>query len=425
MQVSQSSNFLCKSLVTTVAFTVLMGCGGGGGGDGTPEPATTPPPTAEQPVIGEDNFDGKAALLANIVQSIITPAFTKFVTSSNDLSISVTDYCAGLGGAEETALLDDARIKWQTAMLDYQKIELMQVGPLIANDSELRNRFYSYPVVSTCAVDQHVINFENNVLSNGSAFDINLTEPNRLGLDTLEYLLFNRVLTHSCPDQVTVTSDDNWNVRTDAERIALRCNYAEEVAKKLNTDANALVAAWDPNGVNQFINAGSADSAFATEKVAINAISDALFYSDTVLKDEKLAKAIGIAANSCSGAICTQDLESQFAKTSKEQILANLQALQEIFLGNTASATEEGVGFDDYLIALDGETLASTIAQDIAKAIASTNNVEGNLFDALTTSQAQVEQIHDDIKTVTDQLKTDFINQLGLELPATAAGDND
>ena len=37
----------------------------------------------------------------------------------------------------------------------------------------------------------------------------------------------------------------------------------------------------------------------------------------------------------------------------------------------------------------------------------------------------QVKEVHDQLKDVTDNMKTDFIQRLALELPATSAGDND
>jgi hypothetical protein len=36
-----------------------------------------------------------------------------------------------------------------------------------------------------------------------------------------------------------------------------------------------------------------------------------------------------------------------------------------------------------------------------------------------------VQEVHDQLKDVTDNMKTDFIQRLALELPATSAGDND
>lgn len=65
------------------------------------------------------------------------------------------------------------------------------------------------------------------------------------------------------------------------------------------------------------------------------------------------------------------------------------------------------------------------MAADIIAAIAASKNYQQSLTQALANDADRVEQTHADIKNVTDQLKTDFIKSLALELPKTSAGDND
>ena len=62
---------------------------------------------------------------------------------------------------------------------------------------------------------------------------------------------------------------------------------------------------------------------------------------------------------------------------------------------------------------------------NITKALTAIDQLTTSLAVALENTPEQVEQIHTDVKDITDQLKTDFITSLALELPATSAGDND
>lgn len=114
-----------------------------------------------------------------------------------------------------------------------------------------------------------------------------------------------------------------------------------------------------------------------------------------------------------------------------------------LFVGGSDAA--EDIGFDDFLVEVDGEELATTMTNDIDAAIAlieqfnptaesraddqgsehksSFNN--GNMNDAVMTNPEKVQAIYVAVKKVTDNLKSLFITYLALELPITSAGDAD
>ncbi|OBT08302.1 hypothetical protein A9267_11380 [Shewanella sp. UCD-FRSSP16_17] len=370
------------------------------------------------------DFD-QAALISNIVDGVITPTFQQFAAKSLTQANDIAALCQAEAGLQQgsidnaalTSATETAAQSWRTTMNQWQRVEMMQIGPLLNDDGALRNKIYSWPVMSRCGVDLDVVSFENNDI-NGTPYDITTRTPARKGMVALEYLLFNPSLEHSCTGSVT---PEGWDNRTDESRRLARCEFAAEVAKDINNNANQLVTEWSgENGYAATLkSAGEAGSSFATVHEAVNKLSDALFYIDSVTKDGKLATPLGYFANTCGTSVCPEDVESPLAAHSIDNIASNLIALKALYEG------DQGIGFDDYLVDENDATTAALITQSIDAAIANAQAYEQSLAATLTDNEQQVVETHADVKAVTDTLKSDFINTLALELPQTSAGDND
>jgi len=144
-----------------------------------------------------------------------------------------------------------------------------------------------------------------------------------------------------------------------------------------------------------------------------------LFYLDSSTKDGKLATPLGIFANECGSTVCPQTVESKYSQNSLANILNNLIGFEKLLTGNG------GLGFTDYLLDVGDDSTATEMANNVTNTINAINQVDSSLANELTNNPEQIEQIHNNVKNITDQLKTDFITSLALELPATSAGDND
>ena len=370
------------------------------------------------------DFDQKA-LIANLVDGVITPTFEQFVSVSNQQISDINAYCTAASAFEQdssdntslTQASDTAQQSWRNTISVWQQVEMMQLGPLLNDDGALRNKIYSWPVTSRCGVDLDVVSFENNDI-NGVPYDITSRTPARKGLVALEYLLFNPSFEHSCTGTVTPAG---WDNRTDDDRRVARCEFAAEAAKDINHNAQQLLIQWsgDDGYGTSLKQAGETGSSFATVHEAVNKLSDALFYIDSVTKDGKLATPLGLFANSCGTSVCVEDVESPIAKHSIENITRNLEALDALFSG------KEGLGFDDYLIDENDADTATALRDRIATALANSRSYQASLADTLVNDEDKVTSTHNDVKAVTDKLKNEFINSLALELPQTSAGDND
>jgi len=412
---------LRAALAATVLATTLVGCG--------ESSSSTAGPDFGAPTVTPNDFN-EADLLENLADNVVTPTYTQFAGLSTQLATDIGAYCdteialdAQTGTTEAvSAALNTAQNSWRSSMNQWQQIELMQFAPLINNDGILRDRIYSWPVVSTCGVDLDVVSFEAGNI-NGAPFDITLRTPSRKGLDALEYLLFNSNMDHSCTD---ATFPAGWNGRTEQSRKIARCQFATEVAGDINNNADVLVSEW--SGTNGFASvlktAGTTGNQFETEHEAVNHISDAMFYIDSITKDGKLATPLGLFANVCGAEPCPEAVESPYANNSLNNILNNLLSLQALYSGDL-NTSGQGVGFDDFLVDVGDNDTAQAMTTAIAQAIESINAYQASLASALENNPDQVEDSHGEVKDITDIMKADYINSLALELPATSAGDND
>lgn len=415
-----------RQLVAVAALTSLVACsesssskaGSDFGGNKPPTPPT--PPT---------NTFNQKALLANIVDNIITPTYQKFQTQATAQHKAINDYCGlekGFNAGDDrqpiTDSLTNVQAQWLTTMNQWQLAEVMQIGPLTVNSSTLRNNIYSWPVVSHCGVDQDVMFFRAGSI-NSTPYEITNRTATRRGLDAVEYLVYSNTLSHSCTTEKPILT--TWPDLSDQDKRIARCNFATEIANDIVNSSKTLNEQWTTYAATLKA-AGDAGNTFTDVHEGVNAVSNALFYLDSMVKDTKIGKPLGLFSNECgpTSAICSSEVESPLSAKSVSHLIQNLKAFQQVFTGQGTDSTNT-VGFDDYLIDVNDKATSDAIITATAQAISDLETYKLSLATQLTTDSAVVEATHGKVKVVTDQLKTDFINSLALKLPATSAGDND
>ena len=369
----------------------------------------------------DDNFD-RSALLRNVTENVLLPTYEQFRDRTAELVEAVGTYCDSLEESDELTNRTAAEQAWKNAMIAWQWAELMQVGPTVDDDRHLHDLVYSWPVVSGCAVDQEVMALHDDP----GNYDITQTLANRRGLDANEYALFSGDLGSECAPQIRPAG---WDALSDTEKRAARCAFVKQAASDLAAHAQTTLDKWTTSGaafMNELIMAGTQSSRFASEHAAVNALFGALFYIDTVTKDEKLGQPTGLIPNACSAdsAPCLRELESQYARHSKENIAANLTGFRRLFFGDAQDGSE-GSGFDDYLVARGRGDVAEAIRTAVDTAQAAVEEIPGSASEALQSNYNKVVDAHAAVRAVTDSLKNDVPDILSLEIPTEAGGDND
>ena len=410
---------LANLVLSSAAIAVIMGLVGCGESSSSTQGALFSK-AATNPTAPSNSFN-QTLLLQSLTDNVIVPTYTKFAQLAVEQDTAINNYCDALTSkaVDTESKQNSAKQSWRDAMAVWQIAEVMQIGPLVDNNNDLRNKIYSWPNTSACALDQDV------VLAEQASYDINTRTSSRKGLDAIEYLLFNPNLNHSCT--VFGTDPQGWNNRTDEDRTAARCGLAKLASADLVSNSEELLTAWNGTANAQgyadiLKNAGQQDSVFNNAQDAVNDVSDAIFYVDKLTKDAKLATPLGVFANDCGLSPCAENVESRFANHSLQNIISNIQGLNMIFLGGE---TDAGIGFDDYLVDVGAADTATKMRGDLTEVIEFALSLQSSLTDLLVQDPEQVKEVHDQLKDVTDNMKTDFIQRLALELPATSAGDND
>ena len=375
-------------------------------------------------------------LLRSLGENFIIPVYEDFKTKAEGLKEKTKSYndsvsASVINKADESDKLKQAQEAWKKAMKTWQKAEMMQLGPAGTSGKRiggknLRDEVYSWPTSNPCKVDTEIV---ENQFGSKNFFSDN--RVNAYGLDAIEYLLFHTGTSSSCPDTATIITNNKWKSFSDKERTKRRAAYAASAAAEVARRAGELLGIWktgETNFLEQFTNAGSGKSVYESQKAALNEILGAMFYLDLVVKDQKLARPLGLTSD-CSSA-CPDSLESRYANYSKEEIIENLRSFQEFFQGgqgrqNGQKNSNDNKGFDDLLQSMGESNLVNDLTENIKAAIAKAEGINGSLKDLLNGNSSSVRSLHGDIKKITNQLKGDMVTVLKLQIPQDAAGDSD
>jgi uncharacterized protein len=378
---------------------VLAACGGG------------PDPSADAP---DDGFD-RTALLDHLGHRVLLPIQSEFAVKATALPAAIGAYCTALDAGPASP--DGARAAWRDAMDIWERADALLVGPAEMDHSTLRDRIYAWPLVSTCGIDRDTA----SRFADPASYDITTKLANVRSLASIEFLLHTTGTAHTC-----ATPPPGFDA-LGADLPRARCRLAEALAVDVAAQAQALELGWKADGgdfAGELARAGQGGS-IASAQEALNLVSDSLFYVDRMVKDMKLAEAAGIAINACGtvGTPCLREVEHPNADRATFAIRANLRALREAFTGTTATA--EGPGFDDFLRAIGHPEVGDRMVASIDAAIAAADALPDSFLAALATDYAKVVAVHTAAKAFTDDLKSQFLTLLGLEIPDDVATDND
>jgi uncharacterized protein len=372
-------------------------------------------PGADAPA---DSFD-RSALLDHLANRVLLPAQTGFAAAADALPTALTAYCDALDGGQPGATLEAARAGWASAIDAWEAADALLVGPAAMDHKAIRDRIYSWPLLSTCGVDRDTA----SSFTDPTSYDAATRLVNVRSLAAIEYLLYTTETAHTC-----ATPPAGWDA-LGADLPRARCRLALALARDVATNAAALAAAWRRDGgdyVGQLVMAGQVGSTISTAQEGVNRVSDAMFYVDRMVKDMKLAEPAGIAVNACGtvDAPCEREVELRYADRASTAIRINLRALREVFTGTT-TATATGPGFDDFLGALGHTDVSDRMVSKLDAAIAAADALPDSLLTALATDYAKVVAAHRALTAFTDDLKSQFLTLLALEIPDDVATDND
>jgi uncharacterized protein len=373
-------------------------------------------PSSTKPDAIADQFD-RNALLAHLSEHVLLPIHATFDAKANALPAAIAAHCDALDAGTPGTTLETARAAWRDAIDSWQRAEQLLIGPAEMDNKALRDRIYAWPLLAPCDVDRDVA----SRWANPASYDLSTKLQRQRSLLAIEYLLFPQSEAHNCAIAPT-----GWDA-LGGDLPRARCRLAHVLASDVAAAATTLHTAWRADGGNyagELAQAGNGSS-ISSAHAGVNLVSNSFFYVDRMVKDMKLAEAAGIAVNAC-GTVqepCLREVELRFADRATTAIRINLTTLREAITGTTAAI--DGPGFDDFLIAVGQPDVAARMTAELDAAIAKATALPESFVGALTTNYAAIVDSHAALKLFTNDLKSQFLTLLALDIPDDVASDND
>ena len=151
-------------------------------------------------------------LLEDTGTEVILPSLELFKQDITMLHQSLTELEIGFDNAAYEASLPSIQERWKSTMRIWQRLEVMQIGPIGSSLSTIggqsyRDEIYSWPLSDHCRIDQHIVaeswmsddfHEENTVYS--------------YGLDALEHVLFSD-LSSTCSEDLQTSEQESVKPR--------------------------------------------------------------------------------------------------------------------------------------------------------------------------------------------------------------------
>lgn len=377
-----------KSDSFTLALPILLvffvtACGGGGGGGTSPPPA--PPPAPPPPPVATDPLgevgtkeEEQDRLFEAIGEDVIAPAYAELDDKAEALEQAVENFCNA--PTEDHGSLEDA---WREAMLAWQEIQHVAVGPIESENR--RYRLQWYPDRSD-TVRKEV----DDALSESDPLTEQVIAGRPVGiqgLPALEYLFFEVGGLHS------------------ADRGPRRCELARAVAANVSTIAGEVADPWLENGayVEDFVNATGDD--FTERDDVLIAILEALGVQAEFIGDQKLKPAID-GSNA-------ESLESHYAAHSAENISANIGGLDALF----EAEADDAYRLRDYMERVhEADSITERLDTELTAAADHIDGFEGSLEDVVTGMvSGAADSLYDAVQEIAD-LAVETAAEAGVQL---------
>jgi uncharacterized protein len=324
----------------------------------------------DKEITPETEFE-KKDILTNLADNWIIPAYTDFSVKLADLR---SDWNAFKLSPNEVEL-NEVRNAWKETYLSFQNVKFIEFGPAMTIGF----------VGATGTFPSDTLIIENNI--SAGTYDLaTFSNIPAIGLPALDYLFYQ--------------TDALSKLQTDANRR----QYVDEILSKIDSEINYIITNWASYRAT-FI-AGTGTSSTSPFSLLVNAY----------VKDFEIIKwtKIGIPLGKQSlGIQRLEYLETRNSKFGKELMIQNYRALKSVFLGNSFNGSI-GIGFDDYLKALEKQTLASTIETRFDFLISEPQTWSTDLENLIVNENLTVENYYNYIHNSVVYLKTDMTSAFGI-----------
>jgi hypothetical protein len=386
-------------------------------------------------------------LITNTSHNVVYPTVKELNLNTQELHESVSNYCDELDDLKKSEIkvsnehyknmIDFMRLKpqkkWKAVMSQFHRYEIMQYGPVKSPLSTTMSSLYTFDTSHKCKV---VINISRDRTPN---FNITDEEDYKLiGLDAVEALLFTDLNKSLCP------RDLPWDSKPVLDKQIESCKYTKQLTKAITLKADELENDWSIEG-SDFNSQILTANALGSNENAVNQVSQALFLLYGGIVDAKVTVPAGIQVfndrlTTCEEK-CHEKTEHQYSGQSIESMISALEGFYYLFNGINPESGQNGISFDDLLVAQHNDHIVNGINSALNDAIANykkhigiksltdlSKNVDKEKCQNTTSKNRLVEicALNKDVEIVTDYLLQMEVLLKGiLSRPTSQQGDND
>jgi hypothetical protein len=343
-------------------------------------------PDTPKPDSGQTTLN-RGAVLENVASNIILPSYANYKVKLDSLAIESEAFTSN----PDSASLARLRKAWEMAYIEWQKVELFDVGP--AASYRLRNHCNIYPASSST--------IESNMTNVGA---VNFDDPANYaaqGFPCLDYLLFG---------QGTI-SETVTKYTTDANRVA----YLKAVINKMNSLFTTVFSAWTGGYKNTFVSNTSLEIGSPMSDL----VNGYVMNYERYLRTGKFGLPSGVMVT--DGAI-RPDLVEAFYNKKISLTLAKTahQASVDFFNGKSVINGTEGPSFKTYLNELGakdnktGQLLSEALSNQFALSKSKMELLANNLAQEVQTNKPAVVAVFNELQTAVRMLKVDMTSAMSI-----------
>ncbi|WP_207507099.1 imelysin family protein [Telluribacter humicola] len=369
-QLVKNTTYFC------VMLAIIWACGNGG----------------EEPTPGTDtdNMDRKA-MLTHMADNIIIPSYDNFRVKFDVMKSASDAFAATPNQTTLTAF----RKAWEEAYIEWQKVELFDIGP--GEVHTMRYYFNIYPA--------DVQGIATNIANPASDLELP-TSFARQGFPALDYLI----------NGVGATDAEIVDYYTTTPEAAARRAYIKRVTDRMNSLLTMVINEWKGSYRDSFISKTGLDISSSTS----NLVNSYVMHFERYVRSGKFgipsgAMLNGVVAPEKVEAFYKKDLSLTLAKTAH-------QAVVDFFNGKNVKTGETGPSFSSYLTALGakdsstGKTLAELINAQFAASKAKMDALQPNLYNEIKTNNQAVKDVYTEMQKAVRMLKVDMASAMSITI---------
>ena len=314
----------------------------------------------------------KSDLLSNIGTNLIVPEYQQLLVNLSDLESNYVLFIAN-----KTDLnLENVRTSWKSAYKKWYSVSVYEFGP--AMNEGLRNAVGVFPTDTLKIISN--TNASSYVL--GSA-----TNVDAIGFSSFDFLMYRKHALNYFSNSSTYSQ------------------YGLDVIRKIKSEVTNVVNSWNTTYLTTFKSSTGTESTSAFS-LLINEFNKTY----ELAKNAKLGIPIG---KQSLGIKRPEYIEARLSAISLDLLYENVSSLQRVFNGNTVSGTL-GIGFDDYLVALDRGTLSTSINTQFSAILNDINQLTLSLEEEMNTNPHLLDNLYTKMQNLVVSIKTDMPSSFGV-----------